>query len=316
MFLLFKQTGAVSLVVDLRIPMVTTRSQQRQQGLSSVMSTGNAGPNPTAPIAAPTAAPPAPNPVSSTSGTVPSLSAPVLALPARIVPLPLFTGEPAKGEKRLPISATKHFLDRVNAHFQAYSHQYPNDSLKLNALYGCFPQNSISAIWFGLQHLTFATYSDFVTSFEVEYGPTDTEVIAVEQSFLSFRQREGHPVRQYYNNYTKLLAELSALERVYPDHLIRGNWVNGLRQPIQREVLRIYRREPSLTLPQLLHEAEIEESQSVKPKPRFQGMHGKPKARWTCYFCKSNTHTAQTCPKIAARKEAGTWQERPPPQKR
>jgi hypothetical protein len=261
--------------------------------------------------------PNAPVVAAENAGAVPNPSPPIVTLPARTVPLPIFTGEPGKGEKRIPISATKHFLDRVDAHFQAYAHQYPTDSLKLNALYGCFPQNSVAAIWFGLQRLTFATYNDFATSFDAEYGPTDTEVIAVEQTFLSFRHREGHSVRVYYNNYVKLLAELSALHRVYSSHLIRGNWVNGLRQPVQKEVLRVYRRDPSLTLTQLLHEAEVEETQqkSVRARPGLNSFQHKqtlqhsPKSRWTCFFCRSNSHTHQTCPKIAARKAAGTWRD-------
>jgi hypothetical protein len=133
-------------------------------------------------------------------------------LPARTIPLRNFTGGPGKDEKRIPISTTKHFLDRVDAHFQAYAYQYPTDSLNLNAyaLCGCFPQNSVAAIWFGLQRLTFPTFVDFSTTFESEYGPTDTEVIAVKQTLLSFRHRESHSVRQNYNNNVKLLAELSA----------------------------------------------------------------------------------------------------------
>ena len=256
--------------------------------------------------------PVAPVPAAAAANAPPT----VVTLPARIVLLPTFTGEPFKGEKRLPISATKHFLDRVHAHFEAYAHQYPSDALRLNALYGCFPQNSVAAIWFGLQRPAFGTFDDFEHDFEVEYGPTDTEVIGVEQTFLSFTQREGHSVRQYYTNYQKLLAELSALERVYSAHLVRGNWVNGLRQPVQREVLRVYRRDPTLSLAQLLHESEIE-VQQFRNRPRGSRFNrfdhkSKPKSnnkRWACFYCKTNDHTHQNCQQIAAKKAAGTWRE-------
>ena len=215
--------------------------------------------------------PVAPVPAAAAANAPPT----VVTLPARIVLLPTFTGEPFKGEKRLPISATKHFLDRVHAHFEAYAQQYPSDALRLNALYGCSPVGIIRCV-----------------------------------------SITGHSVRQYYNTYQKLLAELSALERVYSAHLVRGNWVNGLRQPVQREVLRVYRRDPTLSLAQLLHESEIE-VQQFRNRPRGSRFNrfdhkSKPKSnnkRWACFYCKTNDHTHQNCQQIAAKKAAGTWRE-------
>jgi hypothetical protein len=71
-------------------------------------------------------------------------------------------------------------------------------------------------------------------------------------------------------------------------------------------------RNPSFELEQLLAEAEVEET-CRKFKPSLNSFEGRgSKKTRSCWFCKSRQHNPNECPKIAARKAAGTWEERPP----
>jgi len=109
---------------------------------------------------------------------------------------------------------------------------------------------------------------------------------------------------------------MEAVGKPVESHWQCTKFVDGLKLAVKKEVNRTFTRKSSLTLEELYIEAEMEET-ALKPtfsqtsQPKLKGFQQRSKGTF-CYFCESRAHTAATCPKIAAKKAAGTWEERPP----
>jgi hypothetical protein len=95
-----------------------------------------------------------------------------------------------------------------------------------------------------------------------------------------------------------------------------------MRDELKREVSRIYRRSPNLSLEDVMSEAEMEEP-NFKPKsfpvpPQVRGMQTNPQKKpgksnkvRVCFYCKSREHVMKDCPKVAKKKADGQWEDRP-----
>ena len=93
-----------------------------------------------------------------------------------------------------------------------------------------------------------------------------------------------------------------------------NKFVRGLSPSIRDEVERAHVRNPEMTVEDLFQEAKLEETfakRKPKPytKPQLRGVNTTTK----CFFCKG-PHNARDCPKIAAKKAVGSWEERAPKQ--
>jgi hypothetical protein len=239
---------------------------------------------------------------------------PSKSLPSNAFKLPSFVGA-VSGTDRVTPSAVKSVLARIDAFFKVYGNVFTDDSLKLGALLSCFPTDSRAARWFEAQNFT--TYAEFVNEFEIFFGPTDADKKRTRDRWFSFRQRDTDSVRTYYDQFLKLASDLEAIGDGESDASLAAKFVNGLKRQIKTEVHRIFVRNPSFKLEQLLAEAEVEESCRKFVKPTFNSFEnrGKVKVR-RCWYCKSLQHNPNDCPKIAQRKAAGTWEERPPRKQR
>jgi hypothetical protein len=204
-----------------------------------------------------------------------------------------------------------------------YSSVLSTDELKLDVIAGCFPAGSPADRWYLCHKKLFKTTTEFRDAFVSKFGGTASTERTCRNKLLSFKQRESDSVASYYASFTELVDDIHALAEFLhsgdksfyidePQQVI--HFVHGLQQPIRVEVERIHIRNPDLTLVELLEEAELEKKHAKlkrKPKPgppALNGMHYKGKQ---CFFCKG-LHDAKDCPKIAARKAAGTWVDKPP----
>jgi hypothetical protein len=113
---------------------------------------------------------------------------------------------------------------------------------------------------------------------------------------------------------------------VQPENWQITKFIDGMRDDLKREVSRIYRRSPKLSLEDVMSEAEMEEP-SLKSKPtsitpQVQGLQTNPPQRHgqskrnnnqkapVCFFCKSRGHVMKDCPKVAKKRAAGQWEDR------
>jgi hypothetical protein len=108
---------------------------------------------------------------------------------------------------------------------------------------------------------------------------------------------------------------LKAVSKPVEAHWQKSKFLNGLKPALKREVTRVYNRNLQFTLEQLFTEALTEESH-LRPgpsnKPEYKGIDGPKPQQKKCWFCRAIGHTGDNCPKIAARKAKGTWEDRPP----
>lgn len=282
------------------------------------------------PVVQPAAVPP--QAVPPPAGNV----APVIQyLPNNTIKLPLFTGtipdpkDPTNSKKKIKCSPASvvSALARMDAFFEAYQHSYPTDTLKLIALLGCFPTFSAAAYWYegdsGKE--AFGSYTDFKVSFLAHFGASKADVLKYDHDFLHFKMHPSDSVSSYYTSYLQLLAEMKAVGKPVQSQWQITKFVDGLVPRLYIEVNRIFRRYPEFTLEDLMNEAEMEEKTFKPPTipkptgitPQLKGFQGKgkynnkPKQRFACFWCKTNEHTHTSCPKIAAKRADGTWEDRP-----
>jgi hypothetical protein len=143
---------------------------------------------------------------------------------------------------------------------------------------------------------------------------------------LSFRQRSSDSVTEYYAAFCDLISDIHALaEFLHPgdpcycidESLQVSKIVQGLCHPVRAEVDRLFVRNPDWTLDDLFREAKLEEMHAQrKPKPRNQvpALNALNTGAKRCFFCKG-AREANDCPKIAAKKAAGLWVDKPKPTK-
>lgn len=246
--------------------------------------------------------------------------APILqTLPSNAIKVPQFKGtmpDPKRKDKTVEIRASPALvsstLQRMTAFFNAYSHQYTSESLKLSSLMSCFPPGSPAAAWYESEEGmdSFESFEDFSEAFMEHFGPTEADKQRYDEQLLRFRQSEDESVVQYYTRFKNLCAELKAVDKPVQLHWQKTTFVNGLRDRIKREVSRVYIRDTSLTMEQLFTEAETEETVQRPMRPFFRQLQTKGKR--SCFFCQSKEHEGKNCPKIAKKKANGTWKEKPP----
>lgn len=251
-------------------------------------------------------------------------------LPKDAFKLPTFKGPEVGGPKVRP-AVVLNFLERLDTYLNIYQGSLPDEATRLAAVSNCFPPGSRAATWWNNHRQHFVTVLDFRDAFKTYFGGTAADERRLQDRLHSFRQRDNDSVRTYHGNLLDLVSDLDAIARILrgdyarpvEEPLQRSKFVHGLRPNIKIEVERVYIRHPGLTLDDLLREAETEEKlRRVKPqqpatRPALNAVDAdtKPtgqKSKFKCFYCRSNSHPHSECRKIAARKAAGTWEERPP----
>ena len=251
-------------------------------------------------------------------------------LPKSDVKLPKFAGE-VTGKDRARPSHVLNFLHKVNAYFTFYSGVLTDEDLKLNLLLNCFEGNAKACVWFNAQRPHFTTVTEFRDAFVDYYGGTAADERALRSRLFAFRQRECDTVKEYYSAFLDLVADIHALvefvhggDEAYKldDSFQADKFVQGLHPSIRSDVERVLIRNPDLSLHDAMNEAYLEEKvyrqknprDRRKPdpvKPRFNGVDGGSSPyKDGCFYCKSMSHKAADCRKIAAKKAAGKWRER------
>jgi hypothetical protein len=242
-------------------------------------------------------------------------------LPNNAIRLPTFKGVSSDEKEPLPEPADViAFMKRTDAYFHAYQHTYTTEDLKLDAILSCFPPGCHAAKWYDSAdgRASFASYEDFKIAFWSMYGPTEADRQRYDDKFQNFRQLESSPVRAYYSRFLHVLANMEAIGSPVQMHHACSKFVHGLRPVLKKEVTRQRARNPKMSLEDILHEAENEErinKPTLVPKPALRAMNAhdgaKKKKIWKCFFCRSDEHHHTNCKKIARRKAAGTWEDRP-----
>lgn len=241
-------------------------------------------------------------------------------LPKDAFRLPEFSGE-RSGNDRIRPSHVRTFLRKLDKYLRVYTSVLNTVDLQLDVIGNCFPTQSAAARWYNSHRSSFSTLEVFVERFKERFGGTSSDDRTCRNQLLSFRQRESDSVTQYYSSFCELIDDINALafflhsdQTTYKvDECMQVNkFVHGLCSSVRDNVERVHVRNPDMSLEELFQEAKLEEKLAKrKPRqnttPHIRGVDTKPK----CYFCKE-PHLARDCPKIAAKKAAGTWKEHPP----
>ena len=162
-----------------------------------------------------------------------------------------------------------------------------------------------------------------MSGFTDRFGGTSSDDRTCRNQLLSFRRRDSDTVTQYYSAVCELIDDIHALayflhgntERYKVDESMQVNkFVHGLSPSIRDEVERMHVRIPEMTVQDLFQEAKLENKLAKrKPKPYTKPQQRGVNTTTKCFFCEG-PHNARDCPKTAAKKPAGTWEERAPKQ--
>lgn len=244
-------------------------------------------------------------------------------LPKDATKLPLFRGD-AKDSAHVET-----FLRSLRRYFRANASSYrldPNDVIKLSTCGSCFPTDSLARIWFDNVEDELDSFDEFETNLREEFEAGGENLVQLQQTWENSRQGRL-TAREYYAVLTKLRMRLTALdasEKPSDRELLRKFCAN-LSEPARSVIAKKRITDPELRLPSLVKLAELEDHKS--PAPSFRRFHFKDRKSYSdqqssgastskyCFYCSKKGHNPAECRGIAARKAAGTWEEREPPKR-
>lgn len=250
-------------------------------------------------------------------------------LPRDASKLPVFRGE------ELDIQQLEAFLIDLRRYFRVNHASFqvdPDDALKLAVIAQCFPLTSLARLWYDDAESTFRSLDDFEAGLRENFAAGEANLIKLQQQWESARQGR-YSARDFYHFLLKLrmrIAAADSAEQPTEREFLR-KYCASLREPAKTEISKKRIAEPELSLPQLVKLAELEDKPSgvanaaaalraiqFPPRGKRADKTGGPstsKAKY-CFYCPSaRNHTPEECRRIAARKAAGTWEEKPPPRK-
>lgn len=247
------------------------------------------------------------------------------ALPKDASKLPIFRGE------ELDVQQLETFLIALRRYFRVNHASYaidPGDSIKLATIAQCFPLTSLARLCYDDTEPTFTSYEEFERGLRDNFAAGEANLIKLQQSWEQARQGK-FSARDFYHHLLKLRMRITAVESAEKptEREFLRKFCANLREPAKSEVSKKRISEPHLSLPQLVKLAELEDKPvavagAAAALRAFQfNRQGRTGGASTskdkfCFYCpKSRNHTHEECRRIAARKAAGTWEERPPPKK-
>ena len=248
------------------------------------------------------------------------------AVPKDAAKLPVFKGDKAES---VNIDA---FLRSLRRYFRIHSRFYrddENDEVKLATIAGCFPLHSLARIWFDNVEESLESYEAFVQSLREHFAAGEENLIKLQSVWEQARQGK-FSARDFYHFLLKLRMRIAAVEAdaqpTQREFLVK--YCVNLSEPARSVIAKKRTTDPDLTLPQLVKLAEPEDKSSpstpsaaaVAAALRSLNVNSKQTTMSKyCFYCgpkKGRGHTPEECRGIAARKAAGTWEERPvPPRK-
>ena len=178
----------------------------------------------------------------------------------------------------------------------------------------------------------------FLTAFRARFFVSVGRKMQKLQVLWTFKQRPGDSVEQFHTALLKLFDELSLMGEVHSLHQKMTTFVSGLNEHLRRHIATALLTRPDLTYDEVIALAVQHESIG-KPQPadtpamrrideQPQGNRQQTNRRsggdapqapseiGACPYCHEQGHTWDDCPKIKARKHAGTWRENNPPRRR
>lgn len=233
--------------------------------------------------------------------------------------IPKFRGEPSE----LPHTAS--ILNRFSLYFNCLpwynagpmSWQRRSAALALSA----FPPGSAAAVWFEQLLPNLHSYEQFVTEFRDRFVSSGVDLLTLQEKWQNAKQRGSDSVSSYYTFLLRLQAQINALGGDVTSDQLFLRMLYGL-QPALLERIKphVMLWAPAQQTPNNLK--SLAETFSTKPRAappapaaalnatvgpkKFSG-----KKQKFCFFCKSREHSHESCPRIAAKKAAGTWEDRP-----
>jgi hypothetical protein len=187
--------------------------------------------------------------------------------PTNAVKLPTFHGtvpdpNDPKAELRSSPASVTSCLTRLDVFFATYSRLYPNGSMKLNAIVGCFPVNSAAQQWYDSDNgrASLTTYDEFKSKFESRFGANAADVAKYQHDFFHLRQGRKESVGSFYTRFLQLIAEMAAIDKPVSTEDQIAKFIDGLVPHLRKDVSRIHRQRPDMTLDDVASEAEIEKS--------------------------------------------------------
>jgi hypothetical protein len=222
------------------------------------------------------------------------------------------------------LSTLEDFLFQLELYFDAMPGTY-DFTVNPNALHhrfvvvvGCFPPGSVSAVWFRSMFKAdkFESWHVFLELLYEQFARHAADLVALQNRWEHASQRRAQSAYEYYAFLLKLQASIAAVgwEHRPSNTSLLTKYCASVRVDLQRYLQEKRIDHPEYSLHQLVQIAGVRES-SLRSAPRFDAMNGRGAGTDTqqkyCFFCKSNTHSAADCRKIAAKKARGEWKERP-----
>ena len=201
-------------------------------------------------------------------------------------------------------------------------HKLTETATQLAALYACFPFGSAAALWFENSVNSMANIDDFEAQFRTRFHLHIADRTKYLHKLESFHQRSNDSVISFYSLMTETYDNLQQLDMTFHEDQIKMKFITGLRPELRAVVLTQESIEP-LTIQKALTIAMNHERNLPRgAAPRAPGLaaaggpavQGPPNpsvpANSKCNYCKQHGHYFASCPKVAAKKAAGTWQDR------
>ena len=179
-----------------------------------------------------------------------------------------------------------------------------------------FPPGSNASVWFEYVYPSLTSYEDFVAAFKDRFVSSGVDVITLQERWQNARQRGTDTVCAFYTYLLKLQNQINSLGTIDSAQLF-SRLLYGL-QPALLDKIRphVMIWDVSAKTPnnlKALAESFATKSKSNAPALNAIGHRNSSNAKYSkrCWFCKSTDHIADACPKIAAKKAAGTWKDLP-----
>ena len=247
------------------------------------------------------------------------------AMASPSLPKDLFKVAQFRGDKSNDSSRALTFLQHMNVYFSlfdCFKLSEPNGlHLRLAAMrLNCFPHGSHAGIWFEQHYASdaFPDYATFESKFRDHFVATQSDLISMQTTWSNLKQRPGDTVESFFAHFCRIRSQLQALGHDVPEHDAILRFQKSVHAHIAEKLEERRLDNPNMDLNLLYNHARTFERhhRASRPNPRA-AQNGVPKlnalnsnSKW-CFFCRKNNHSAADCRKIAARKQAGTWEERP-----
>jgi hypothetical protein len=221
------------------------------------------------------------------------------------------------------IATLEDFLFQLDIYFDAvpgtYDYTVNPNALKHRfvVVVGCFPPGSVAAVWFRSMYKAgkFESWSVFLELLYEKFQRHSANLVSLQNRWGHAAQRRAQSAYEYYAFLLKLQASIAAVGWEHrPSHTtLLTKFCASVRSDLQRFLQEKRIDHPDYSIHQLVQIAGVRETTLRAPAPRLDLFNGRgaDSTQKYCFFCKPNTHSAEECRKIAAKKARGEWKERP-----